>query len=158
MVLVVAFESEATIPSLWKRKVVMPDANVTSFGSIPISALIKNVDMEDLIKVYQLAKKHNPVYSHIQEFLTRVSLYILSCFIFIIDSLIMQFMSNGMLVIVVANMRLFNVIRMGHTILVTSPPLPKDIHGLICSLQMSQRTSRFLESPIFGPHFEYALG
>ena len=52
MVLAVASQSEATVPSLRKRKAVAPDASVTSFSAIPISVLIENVDMEDLIKVY----------------------------------------------------------------------------------------------------------
>ena len=52
MVLVVASQSETTVPSLQKKKAVAPDASVTSSGAIPISVLIKNVDMEDLIKVY----------------------------------------------------------------------------------------------------------
>ena len=56
MVLEVASQSEATIPSLRKRKAMAPDASVTSSGAIPISVLIKNVDMEDLIKVYQVAQ------------------------------------------------------------------------------------------------------
>ena len=55
MVLVVASQSEATIPSLWKRKAMAPDASITSSGAIPISILIENVDMKDLIKVYQMA-------------------------------------------------------------------------------------------------------
>ena len=59
------------------------DASVTSSGAIPISILIENVDMEDLIKVYQVAQKHNPIYIRIQEFLTRVSLIIFSFFVFI---------------------------------------------------------------------------
>ena len=46
------------------------DASVTSSGTIPIFVLIENVDMEDLIKVYQLVQKHNPIYICIQEFLT----------------------------------------------------------------------------------------
>ena len=61
-----------------------PDASVTSSSSIPISVLIQNVDMEDLIMVYQVAQKHDPIYIRIQEFLTRISLYILSCFYFVI--------------------------------------------------------------------------
>ena len=65
MVLAVASQSEATIPSLWKRKAVAPDASVTSSGAIPISVLIENADMEDLIKVYQVAKKHDPIYIRI---------------------------------------------------------------------------------------------
>ena len=52
MVLALASQSEVTIPSLRKRKAVASDASVTSSGTIPISVLIKNVDMEDLIKVY----------------------------------------------------------------------------------------------------------
>ena len=75
MVLAVASQSEATIPSLWKRKAVAPDASVTSSGAIPIFVLIKNMDMEDLIKVYQVAKKHDPIYIRIQEFLTRSKSY-----------------------------------------------------------------------------------
>ena len=70
MVLAVASQSEATVPSLRKRKAVAPDASVTSSGAIPISVLIENADMEDLIKVYQVAKKHDPIYIRIQEFLT----------------------------------------------------------------------------------------
>ena len=70
----------------------MPDANVTSSGSILISALIENVDIEDLIKVYQVDHKHDPIYICIQEFLTRVSLYILSYFYFVIAFFISQFM------------------------------------------------------------------
>ena len=75
MVLVVASQSKAIVPSLRKRKVVAPDASVTLFDTILISVLIKNVDMKDLIKVYQVAQKHDPIYICIQEFLTRVSLY-----------------------------------------------------------------------------------
>ena len=52
MVLAVASQSEDTLPSLRKRKALALDASVTSSGAIPISVLIKNVDMEDLIKVY----------------------------------------------------------------------------------------------------------
>ena len=74
MVLAVASQSEASIPSLRKRKAVAPDARVTSSGAIPISFLIENADREDLIKVYQVAKKHDPIYIRIQEFLTQVSL------------------------------------------------------------------------------------
>ena len=62
MVLVVVSQSEATVPSLWKKKALALDASVTSFGAIPISVLIENVDMENLIKVYQVAKKHDPIY------------------------------------------------------------------------------------------------
>ena len=62
MVLAVASQSEATVPSLQKRKAVALDASVTSFDAIPISVLIKNVDREDLIKVYQLTHKHDPIY------------------------------------------------------------------------------------------------
>ena len=65
MVLAVASQSEATVPSLRKRKAVAPDASVTSSRAIPISVLIKNADMEDLIKVYQAAKKHDPIYNRI---------------------------------------------------------------------------------------------
>ena len=52
MVQPVASQSETTVPLFRKRKVAAPDASVTSLGTIPISALIENVDMEDLIKVY----------------------------------------------------------------------------------------------------------
>ena len=52
MVLAVASKSEATVPSLRKRKALALDASVTSSGAIPISVPIKNADMEDLIKVY----------------------------------------------------------------------------------------------------------
>ena len=52
MVLAVASQSEATFPSLQKRKAVALDASISSSGAIPISVLIENVDMEDLIKVY----------------------------------------------------------------------------------------------------------
>ena len=83
MVLAVASQSEATIPSLQKRKAVASDASITSSGAIPISVLIKNVDMEDLIKIYQVAQNHDPIYICIQEFLTRVSLILFSFFIFI---------------------------------------------------------------------------
>ena len=62
MVLAVASQSEATVSSLQKRKAVAPDASVTSSDAIPISVLIENADMEDLIKVYQVAKKHDPNY------------------------------------------------------------------------------------------------
>ena len=55
MVLAVASQSEATVPSLRKRKAVALDASVTSSSAIPISVLIKNVDIEDLIKIYQVA-------------------------------------------------------------------------------------------------------
>ena len=65
MVLVVASQSEATVPSLWKRKAVASDASVTSSDAIPISVLIENADMEDLIKVYEVAKKHDPIYIRI---------------------------------------------------------------------------------------------
>ena len=83
MVLVVASQSEATVPSLRKRKAVAPDTSVTSSDAIPISVLIKNADMEDLIKVYQVAKKHDPIYIRIQEFLTRVSLILFSFSLFV---------------------------------------------------------------------------
>ena len=153
MVLAIASQSEATIPLLRKRKVATPDASVTSSGTIPISALIENVDMEDLIKVYQVAQKHNPICVCVQEFLTHVSLYILFCFYFFIAFLILQFMLNVMLllfclVIALPNVRLFNVIRLEHTVLVAISPLPRDIQGLICSLWMPLRTSKCLESPI----------
>ena len=52
MVLAVASQSKATIPSLRKRKAMAPDASITSSSAIPISVLIENVDMEGLIKVY----------------------------------------------------------------------------------------------------------
>ena len=65
MVLAVASQSEATVLSLRKRKAVGPDASVTSSDAIPISVLIENADMEDLIKVYQVAKKHDPIYIRI---------------------------------------------------------------------------------------------
>ena len=65
MVLAVASQSEATVLSLQKRKVVAPNASVTSSDAIPIYVLIKNADMEDLIKVYQVAKKHDPIYIRI---------------------------------------------------------------------------------------------
>ena len=52
MVLAVASQSKATVPSLRKRKAVAPNASVTSSGAIPIFVLIKNMDMEDPIKVY----------------------------------------------------------------------------------------------------------
>ena len=55
MVLAIASQSEATIPSLRKRKVAAPDASITSSRTIPISTLIENVDMENLIKAYQVA-------------------------------------------------------------------------------------------------------
>ena len=83
MVLVVTSQSKATVPSLRKRKAVAPDASVTSSGAIPISVLIENADMEDLIKVYQVAKKHDPIYIRIQEFLTRVSLILFSFSLFV---------------------------------------------------------------------------
>ena len=83
MVLAVASQSEATVPSLRKRKAVAPDASVTSSGAIPISVLIENADMEDLIKVYQVAKKHDPIYIRIQEFLTRVNLILFSFCLFV---------------------------------------------------------------------------
>ena len=83
MVLAVASQSEATVPSLRKRKAVVPDASITSSSAIPISVLIKKVDMEDLIKVYQVAKKHDPIYIRIQEFLTRLSLILFSFFVFV---------------------------------------------------------------------------
>ena len=83
MVLAVASQSKATVPSLRKRKAVASDASVTSSGAISISILIENADMEDLIKVYQLAKKHDPIYIHIQKFLTRVSLILFSFSIFV---------------------------------------------------------------------------
>ena len=54
MVLEVASQSEAIVPSLRKRKAVAPDASITSSGAIPIFVLIENLDMEDLIKVYQV--------------------------------------------------------------------------------------------------------
>ena len=82
MVLAVASQSKATVLSLQKRKAVAPDASVTSSGAIPISILIENADMEDLIKVYQVAKKHDPIYICIQEFLTRVSLILFSFSLF----------------------------------------------------------------------------
>ena len=83
MVLAVASQSEATVPSLRKRKAVVPDESVTSSGAIPISVLIENANMEDLIKVYQVAKKHDPIYICIQEFLTRVSLILFSFSLFV---------------------------------------------------------------------------
>ena len=83
MVLAVASQSEATVPSLRKRKAVAPDASVTSSGAISISVLIENADMEDLIKVYQVAKKHDPNYICIQEFLTLVSLILFSFSLFV---------------------------------------------------------------------------
>ena len=83
MVLAIASQSEATIPSLRKRKSVALDTSVTSSSAIPIFVLIENVDMEDFIKVYQVAKKHDPIYIHIQEFLTRVSLILFSFFVFV---------------------------------------------------------------------------
>ena len=83
MVLAVASQSEATVPSLRKRKAVAPDASVTSSGAIPIYVLIENADMEDLIKVYQIAKKHDPIYICIQEFLTRISLILFSFSLFV---------------------------------------------------------------------------
>ena len=83
MVLAVASQSEATVPSVQKRKAVAPDASVTSSGAIPISVLIENADMEDLIKVYQVAKKHDPIYIRIQEFLTRVSFILFSFSLFV---------------------------------------------------------------------------
>ena len=83
MVHAVASQSEATVPSLQKRKAMAPDASVTSFSAILISILIKNADMEDLIKVYQVAKKHDPIYIRIQEFLTRVSLILFSFSLFV---------------------------------------------------------------------------
>ena len=83
MVLAVPSQSEATVPSLRKKKTAAPDASVTSSGAILISILIENVDMEDLIKVYQVAKKHDPIYICIQEFLTRVSLILFSSFVFV---------------------------------------------------------------------------
>ena len=60
-----------------------PNASVTSSGAILISVHIENVDMEDLIKVYEVAQKHNPIYVRIQEFLTRVRLILFSFFVFI---------------------------------------------------------------------------
>ena len=92
MVQPVASQSEATVLSFQKRKVAVLDASVTSLGTIPVSALIENVDMEDLIKVYQVDHKHDPIYIRIQEFLTRVSLYILSYFYFVIAFFISQSM------------------------------------------------------------------
>ena len=41
MVLVVASQSEVTVLSLRKRKVMAPNVSITSFGSIPISVLMK---------------------------------------------------------------------------------------------------------------------
>ena len=92
MIQPMASQSEAIVPSFRKRKVAAPDTSVISSGTIPISALIENVDMEDLMKVYQVNHKHDPIYICIQEFLTRVSLYILSCFYFVIAFSILQFM------------------------------------------------------------------
>ena len=83
MVLAIASQSEATVPSLQKRKAVALDASVTSSDAILISILIENADMEDLIKVYQVAKKHDPIYIRIQEFLTRVSLILFSFSLFV---------------------------------------------------------------------------
>ena len=83
MVLVVASQSEATVLSLRKRKAMAPDASVTSSHAIPNSVLIKNMDIEDLIKVYQVTQKHNPIYICIQEFLTRVSLILFFFFVFV---------------------------------------------------------------------------
>ena len=62
MVLAISSQSEATVLSFRKRKAMVLDANVTSSSAIPISVLIENVNMEDLIKVYQLAQKHDPIY------------------------------------------------------------------------------------------------
>ena len=83
MVLAVASQNKATVPSLRKRKAMAPDASVTSSGAIPISVLIENADMEDFIKVYQVAKKHDPIYIRIQEFLTQVSLILFSFSLFV---------------------------------------------------------------------------
>ena len=153
MVLLVASQSEATILSLRKRKVAAPDASVTSSGTISISTFIENKDLENLIKIYQVAQKHDPIYICIQEFLTRVSLYILSRFYFVIAFSILQVMLNDMLyicclVIALANVRLFYVIILKHAVLVAIPSLPGDIQGLICSLRMPLRTSQCLESLI----------
>ena len=132
MVLAVASQSKAIVPSLRKRKVVASDAKVISSSTIPISILIENVDMEDLIKVYQVAQKHHPIYICIQEFLTSVSLCILSHFYFVIAFSILQLILNGMLlicclIIALANVRHFYVIRLEHAVLVTIPLLPRDI-------------------------------
>ena len=61
----------------------MPDASVTSSGAISIFVLIENADMEDPIKVYQVAKKYDPIYIRIQEFLTRASLIQFSFSLFV---------------------------------------------------------------------------
>ena len=64
MVVTVPSQSEATVPSLRKKKVAAPDASVTS--SVPIYILIENADMEELIKTHQRTSKHDPIYDCIQ--------------------------------------------------------------------------------------------
>ena len=149
MVLAVASQSEATVPSLRKRKALAPDASVTSSGAIPISVLIENADMEDLIKVYQVAKKHDPIYIRIQEFLTRVSLILFSFFYLFPSSLCKscnQICFSFAILSLLLLMRHYLVIRLEHTVLVAVPLLPGDIQGLIYSLRMSLRISLCLGS------------
>ena len=74
MVFAVPSQSKATIPSLRKRRVAAPDASATSSGTVPMCVLIENVDIEALIKSYVRTSKHDPIYQHIQEYITKVSL------------------------------------------------------------------------------------
>ena len=68
-------QSEGTIPSalLRRRKTVLPDGSVTSSQSFSVSSLIENVDMAELIETYTATKVHDPRYTRIQDFLTKVS-------------------------------------------------------------------------------------
>ena len=77
MVVAVPSQSEATVPSLQKRKLAAPDASVTPSSIFPIYILIKNADMEDLINTHQCTSNHNPIYDRIQQFIAKVCLHIL---------------------------------------------------------------------------------
>ena len=67
-------QMEGTVPIalLWKKKIVLPDGSVTSSESFSVSTLIENVDMAELIETYTATKVHDPRYTRIQEFLTKV--------------------------------------------------------------------------------------
>ena len=56
-----------------KRKVVAPDASVTSSGLIFVSSLIENADMEALILAHMQTNAHDAIYTRIQDFLGHVS-------------------------------------------------------------------------------------
>lgn len=67
-------QSEGTVPGvlLRKKKTILPDASVTSSESFTVSTLIENVDMAELIETFTATKVHDPRYTRIQEFLTKV--------------------------------------------------------------------------------------